>query len=86
MKITVNVECSPEEARKFMGLPDVTDVNKVYIDALTQAMQGSGFEQMNDIVRRVAPMGEFGLKMFRQLMDSGASMAMGAGSTRRDEP
>lgn len=23
MKVTVNVECSPEEARAFMGLPDV---------------------------------------------------------------
>lgn len=23
MKITVNVECSPEEARSFLGLPDV---------------------------------------------------------------
>ncbi len=86
MKITVNVECSPEEARKFMGLPDVTDVNKAFIDAVTQAMQGGGFEQMSDIVRRVTPMGEFGLKMFRQLMESGTSMAMGPGSTRRDEP
>lgn len=24
MKITVNVDCSPEEARAFLGLPDVT--------------------------------------------------------------
>lgn len=23
MKVTVNVECTPEEARSFMGLPDV---------------------------------------------------------------
>ena len=86
MKITVNVECSPKEAREFMGLPDVTEVNSAYINAVTQAMQGSGFEQVQDIVRHVAPMGEFGLKMFRQLVDSGAAMAMNAASAKRDEP
>ncbi len=28
MKITVNVECTPEEARTFMGLPDLTMLNE----------------------------------------------------------
>lgn len=36
MKITVNIDCTPEEARTFMGLPDVTAVNKVFTDALTE--------------------------------------------------
>ena len=28
MKITVNVDCSPEEARAFLGLPDVTPLQE----------------------------------------------------------
>lgn len=85
MKVNVEVDCSPEEARRFLGLPDVTRANDVYVDALTQALQGGGnFEQMQDIAKQVAPMGQMGLKLFQQLMESGAAMAMsggGAGST-----
>jgi Family of unknown function (DUF6489) len=28
MKITIDVECSPEEARRFLGLPDVAAINE----------------------------------------------------------
>ena len=28
MKITVDVDCTPQEARAFMGLPDVTPLNE----------------------------------------------------------
>lgn len=27
MKITVDIDCTPEEARTFLGLPDLTAVN-----------------------------------------------------------
>ena len=32
MKVNIEVDCSPEEMRRFMGLPDVSDVNKTYVD------------------------------------------------------
>ena len=35
MKAKIEVECTPEEARAFLGLPDVTALNK----ALTEEMQ-----------------------------------------------
>jgi hypothetical protein len=35
MKLKMEVECTPEEARTFLGLPDVTALNK----ALTEEMQ-----------------------------------------------
>lgn len=81
MKVNVEVECSPEEARRFLGLPDVTKANDVYVDALANAMKGVGsFDQLNDMAKQVAPMGQFGLKLFQQLLESGASMAMAGGS------
>lgn len=31
MRVTVNVDCSPEEARAFLGLPDVTGLNEMLV-------------------------------------------------------
>ncbi len=28
MKITVDIDCTPQEARQLMGLPDVTDIQQ----------------------------------------------------------
>jgi hypothetical protein len=76
MKVNVEVECSPEEARRFLGLPDVTKANEVYVDALTDALKGTGnFEQLSDITKQIAPMGQFGLKLFQQFIENGVAMA-----------
>ncbi len=77
MKVNVEVECSPEEARRFLGLPDVTKANEVYVDAITNAMQGAGnFDQLQELTKQIAPMGQFGLKLFQQFLESGVAMAM----------
>ncbi|RVU05140.1 hypothetical protein EOE18_09790 [Novosphingobium umbonatum] len=76
--MNVEVECTPEEARRFLGLPDVTRANEAYVDAMLKAMQGVGsVEQMQDYVKQMAPMGNLGMKMFQQIMEAGASMATG---------
>ncbi|KQM22306.1 hypothetical protein ASE49_00580 [Novosphingobium sp. Leaf2] len=86
--MNVELECSPEEARRFLGLPDVTKANDVYVDALTRAMQGAGnFDQLNELTKQIAPVGQFGLKMFQQFMESGVAMAMsgsGQNPARKD--
>ena len=40
MKINIEIECTPEEARSFMGLPDVSKANSIYVDNITKAMKG----------------------------------------------
>lgn len=70
MKINVEIECSPEEARRFMGLPDVEKANAVYVDAFAKAMQGAGnTEQLQEYAKQLAPMGQMGLKMFQNFME-----------------
>jgi uncharacterized protein DUF6489 len=86
MKVNVEVDCSPEEARRFLGLPDVTRANDVYVDAITKAMQGVGnVDQLQDLAKQMAPMGQFGLKLFQQLMEGGAAMAMSKPSAPKPE-
>ena len=89
MKVNMSVDCTPEEARRFLGLPDVTPANEVYVEALTKAMKGMGsFDQMQELMKQITPMGEFGLKMFQQMLESGGAMTSamsGMGSTKADK-
>ena len=36
MKISFDIDCTPEEARRFLGLPDVTAANEALVDELTK--------------------------------------------------
>ena len=40
MKITVELDCTPEEARKMMGLPDVNKLNEAYVKEMGKFLQG----------------------------------------------
>lgn len=83
MKVHVEIDCTPEEARQFMGLPDVGKANAVYVDAFAKAMQGaSNVDQLQEYARQLAPMGQIGLKMFQSFVE-GARKA--SGETRPDE-
>lgn len=39
MKVTFDIECTPEEARKFLGLPDVAPVQEAMMQQLQDKMQ-----------------------------------------------
>jgi len=82
MKVNVEVDCTPEEARRFLGLPDVTKANEAYVDAVLKAMQGTAsLDQLQAMTRQLAPMGEIGMSLFKQFMDLGAA---GGASRKKD--
>lgn len=71
MKINVEVDCTPEEARRVMGLPDFTPVHEKYISALVDTMDGGlQPEMIETIMRSWAPMGEAGMNFWRRMFDS----------------
>ena len=79
MKFTVNVECSPEEARRFMGLPDVTPINEALVSEMTNRMQKnlalmSGESMMSSWMS----VGTQAQDAFVKLMTSGVTAASGA--------
>lgn len=41
MKITVNIDCSPEEARTFMGLPDVKPMQEMMMEEVKERMRAN---------------------------------------------
>ena len=78
MKVNVEIECTPEEARRFMGLPDVEQANAAYVDAMTSAMKGvTNVDQLENYAKQLAPMGQFGLKLFQDFMEGAVKQGMG---------
>ena len=79
MKVHVEIDCTPEEARTFLGLPDVGKANQFYVDAIANAMKGAGtLDQLQEFAKGLAPMGQVGMKMFQSFMESGNAFASGA--------
>ncbi|TIX49146.1 DUF6489 family protein [Alteraurantiacibacter aquimixticola] len=80
MKVNIEIDCSPEEARRFMGLPDVEKANAVYVDAIASAMKGvSNADQLQEYAQQLAPMGQMGLKIFQSFVE-GATRGSSGGS------
>lgn len=78
MKISVDVDCTPEEARRFMGLPDMTAVHEAYLSRMRQAIeQGITPDAIQSVMQTWGPMGEAGFGMWRKLLDQ-----MGGGSNK----
>jgi len=79
MKIQVEIECTPEEARSFIGLPDVGKANDIYIDTVSKAMKGvTNPDQLQDFAKQLAPMGQMGMKLFQNLVGASMNAAGGA--------
>lgn len=74
MKVNLELDCTPEEMRRMMGLPDLTPVHDRYLAMVTDAMSGNPIkpEALDAMMRGWAPMGEAGFTLWRQLMDGAA--------------
>ncbi len=70
MKMTVDVDCTPEEARRFLGLPDLTPVHAAYLEKMQKAVtDGASPEMFSDMMKAWGPMNEAGMTMWRQMFD-----------------
>ncbi len=72
MKITVDVDLTPEELRKFMGLPDVADFQQQMIDAFAENMQSSQ-DQQTEFVRNMISGSMAPWQSFFALANAGSS-------------
>lgn len=73
MKITLDIDCTPEEARRFLGLPDVSEVNKALAAEMQKRLTANiSAMDAEQIMKTWVPAGMQGLeqmqKMFWQQM------------------
>ena len=72
MKVTVDVDCTPEEARRFLGLPDLSQVHAAYVEKMQAAVRdsaGTGPEMVAEMMKSWGPMSEAGMGMWRQMLE-----------------
>jgi hypothetical protein len=74
MKVNVELDCTPEEMRRLMGLPDLTPVHEAYVQQLAGMMAGAAVkpEAVEAMMKSWAPMSEAGMGLWRKLMEAGA--------------
>lgn len=88
MKIKIEVDLTPIEARRFLGLPDVEPMQ----DALMKQLQGQLSKSLTmmdpeQILKTWMPMGAQGLGEIQRMAWSAAQRAMGGSSKRsRTDP
>ena len=77
MKITMNVECSPEEMRQFLGLPDVQPMQDALMKEIEQRLLGNmkAMDPQN-LARAWMPMGVQGMEQMQKLFWSQMQQGM----------
>jgi hypothetical protein len=69
MKFNIEVDCTPEEVRRLVGLPDLSAVHDVYLDKLKAvADKGITPDMVQQMVRNWVPMGDAGMDLMKALM------------------
>ena len=80
MKITIEVDCTPAEARAFMGLPDVEPLqDEVMSEIQRRIMQGLSLTDPQQLLKMWAPLGT-------QSFEALQGLVRAATGSRRSEP
>lgn len=74
MKVNVNVDCTPQEARAFFGLPDVAPINELMVAEVEKRL-ASNMEAMDpmEMMRSWMALGGSMQNSFFELMSKAAS-------------
>lgn len=88
MKITIDVDCTPDEARRFLGLPDVAPMQEALMAQLQERLEQNVKAMDAESLMKVwLPAGLQGLeqlqKMFWAQMGVGAPPDAGTGGAKR---
>jgi hypothetical protein len=71
MKVTVNVDCTPEEARAFLGLPDVQPLQEAVMAQMQERMLNSLKSMDPEVLLRTwGPMGLNNLEQIQKFFFS----------------
>ena len=78
MKVTVEIDCTPVEARAFMGLPDVTPLNEQIVAEMQKRMTGNmSMLAPDELMKNWMAFGTNAQEQFRNLMATAVSNATG---------
>jgi hypothetical protein len=80
MKMTIEVDCSPEEARRFLGLPDVSSLNDHLVGEMKKRIDANmALVSPDELMKNWMAFGQGAQEQFRKLMEVG----IGAATTKK---
>jgi hypothetical protein len=78
MKMTIEIDCTPVEARAFLGLPDVSGLNEHLVKEMQNRMDANmAMLAPEELLKNWMAFGTGAQEQFRKLMTAAASAAVG---------
>ena len=69
MKVTVDIDCTPEEARHFLGLPDLSSVHAAYVEKMQKLVHdGVTPEAMAEMIKNWGSFNEAGISAWSSML------------------
>ena len=85
MKMTIEIDCTPVEARAFLGLPDVSALNEHLVKEMQNRVDANmAMLAPEELMKNWMAFGAGAQESFRKLMAAAAGAAAGGGSPKRD--
>lgn len=79
MKVNIEIDCTPAEARAFFGLPDVTPLNEQLVSEMSKRMgENMAAMEPDALMRNWVTLGGEWQKQFMSLMGQAASGKSGS--------
>jgi hypothetical protein len=87
MRLTINIDCTPAEARAFFGMPDVEPLNDMVVAEMTKRAKDN-IDNLADPERfftQMMQMSGKGMEQFQSMMGAamGGAAAPGAGTKKK---
>jgi hypothetical protein len=80
MKVTLDVECTPQEARAFLGLPDVSALNEHLVAEMKKRMDANlALAQPEELMKTWMAFGGQASEQFMKLMTAAAGAGLKKG-------
>ncbi|MGA0605922.1 DUF6489 family protein [Phenylobacterium sp. VNQ135] len=72
MKMTIEVDCTPEEARRFLGLPDVSGLNDHLVQEMSKRIDANvSLLSPEEFMKNWMTFGAGAQEQFRKMMEAG---------------
>ena len=78
MKFNIEIDCSPEEARHFLGLPDIAPMQQRLLEMMEERMREAATKMdAGEMLEQWLPLGMKGMEQWQSLWSQMAKTAAG---------
>ena len=87
MKFHVEIDCTPEEVRRLMGLPDMSSLHDSYQQQIKDLMsKGVTPDIVESLIKSWSPMGQNGFDLIRSILTPFADGKAGGTGDKKSTP